>query len=114
MTFADPAGCSDHFRDAAQFLDQLGAEFPWLRTTLVHERDLYMSRQLFDLAQHFPVSVAVVGIGHVRGIVEAWGQPISIEALLETPPRRFPWFRFILATSTLGTLVYFSVRWLRR
>ncbi len=58
------------------FIKKLTAEvkksYPTIYQVLIEERDVYMAKQLFLLAQKHPTSdiVAVVGIGHEEGILK--------------------------------------------
>lgn len=81
----------------------VGTAFPALLRPLLHERDEYLAYALHRLALEGGVdrAVAVVGAGHVRGVVAAWGSPaIDIEAIAALPPhrKRSPWL-------TLGLVV---------
>ncbi|VDD93067.1 unnamed protein product [Enterobius vermicularis] len=81
------------------FLKEIAGEFPALSKILVEERDLYMVNTLHTILRsttidkldackeangtYQPVSVvAVVGIGHVPGIVSNWDKRISTVELL--------------------------------
>jgi pheromone shutdown protein TraB len=81
---------------------EMGKAFPTLLRPLLYERDEYMAYVLRSLAVEGGVerAVAVVGAGHVKGIVAAWGADIDIAAIAAMPPprRRSPWL-------TLGLVV---------
>jgi pheromone shutdown-related protein TraB len=63
---------------------QLQTEFPSLSRTLVLERDLFMTAQLRRI-QGTKV-VAVVGKGHIKGIVENWeNESIDLKQLMTIP-----------------------------
>ncbi|XP_057801999.1 uncharacterized protein LOC131017308 [Salvia miltiorrhiza] len=46
-----------------------------------HERDLYMSAKILDVASKYKSVVAVVGKAHVPGIQKNWKQPIDVKIL---------------------------------
>ncbi|EOA28997.1 hypothetical protein CARUB_v10025250mg [Capsella rubella] len=63
----------------------MSKKFPSLMETLVHERDLYMSYSLLQVASEHRRVVAVVGRGHLEGIKKKWNQLITIEELMGSP-----------------------------
>ena len=65
-------------------LQTVGEKLPGLKTTLIDERDLYLAHTI----GHAPGAriVAVVGAGHVPGILKHLGEEIDIEAA-EPDPR---------------------------
>lgn len=86
-----------------QLLAEMAGDFPKLSQIFVDERDAYMAHALHTLlrkqteakrrawsqidAAWQPLRVvAVVGIGHVPGIVNKWNQAIDVLPLLEIPP----------------------------
>ncbi len=72
-------------------LQTVGEKLPGLKTTLIDERDLYLSHTI----SHAPGAriVAVVGAGHVPGILEHLDDQIDIE-LLNRVPEKGVWGRF--------------------
>lgn len=72
-------------------LQTVGEKLPGLKTTLIDERDLYMAQ----IIGHVPAgkTVAVVGAGHVPGILKHLGEEIDIEALNRIPDKGL-WGRF--------------------
>jgi pheromone shutdown-related protein TraB len=66
-------------------LDEVGKSMPQLRTSLIDERDLYLTEKIRSApGQRI---VAVVGAGHVPGIKGCWEQPIDLESLEAMPPK---------------------------
>nr|XP_016502414.1 PREDICTED: traB domain-containing protein-like [Nicotiana tabacum] len=59
-------------------IQEMSKHFPTLWTTLVHERDLYMSSTLLRVAGEHNSVVAVVGKGHLPGIKKNWKQHIEV------------------------------------
>lgn len=63
-----------------QLLDELGCEFPGFKKTLLDERNIYLAHNIYKFTQNFEPHkgpkrvVAVVGIGHVSGIVDNWAK----------------------------------------
>lgn len=53
------------------FLEEFGREYPSVKRVLLDERDVHMARQLRDLEAAAGEVVAVVGEGHVDGLVGA-------------------------------------------
>ncbi|XP_057802006.1 uncharacterized protein LOC131017311 isoform X2 [Salvia miltiorrhiza] len=54
----------------------------------VHERDLYMSAKILDVARKHKLVVAVVGKAHIPGIQKNWKQPVDVEQLLSIPTQK--------------------------
>jgi pheromone shutdown protein TraB len=63
-----------------QLLLELGSEYPEFKRVLLDERDIYLSHSIHRWARTCETSlgpariVAIVGIGHVKGIIENWGK----------------------------------------
>ena len=72
-------------------LQTVGDKLPGLKTTLIDERDLYLAHTI-SRAPGARI-VAVVGAGHVPGILEHFDDQIDIE-LLDRVPDRGVWGRF--------------------
>ncbi len=72
-------------------LQTVGEKLPGLKTTLIDERDLYLAHRI----SHAPGVriVAVVGAGHVPGILEHLDEEIDLE-LLDRIPEKGVWGRF--------------------
>ena len=72
-------------------LQTIGEKLPGLKTTLIDERDLYMAHTI----GHAPGAriVAVVGAGHVPGILKHVGEEIDLAALSLIPDKSL-WGRF--------------------
>lgn len=92
-------------------LEDVGKSFPAIKERLIHERDLW----LMDSIYHSPGKkvVAVVGAGHVPGIVKHWGHDIDKHELGTVPSPGFfskalPWLIpiFIIASIAVGFFRY--------
>ncbi|XP_018494608.1 traB domain-containing protein [Galendromus occidentalis] len=65
-----------------QLLGEMCVNHPDLSRVLIAERDRYLCRSLYNVAMSSPVPssvVAVVGIGHQRGITEHWDKAEDID-----------------------------------
>ncbi len=87
-------------------MDQVAKSYPQVKNKLIDERDLYLAHSI----QNAPgrVVVAVVGAGHVPGIVKALPTHIEIAPLLELPPASI-WPRILkwgIPIIIVGLLVY--------
>ncbi len=87
-------------------LSEIGQDLPTVRKTLIDERDLYMT----DKIRSAPGQkiVAVVGAGHLQGIVRHWQEQIDL-APLETVPPKSSWLalaKWIVPLAILGLLAY--------
>lgn len=75
-------------------MGEMGQAFPEIKKRLIDERDIYLAQKL--RAAPGPCIVAVVGAGHVPGMLKAIQEPMSIEELDRLPPpsrwsRIWPW-----------------------
>ncbi|TMA34026.1 MAG: TraB/GumN family protein [Deltaproteobacteria bacterium] len=70
----------------SELMRELGRELPSVKTTLIDERDAYLTHKI--LAAEGERVVAVVGAGHVAGIREALSarHTVDIEAISQIPP----------------------------
>ncbi|XP_054751859.2 traB domain-containing protein-like [Lytechinus pictus] len=77
-----------------EMLGEMTGDFPALSRVFVSERDTYLSQSLKACSQPQPPSddgfvypapivVGVVGMGHVKGMVDMWDKPVTKEQLLE-------------------------------
>ncbi|MBW1765617.1 MAG: TraB/GumN family protein [Deltaproteobacteria bacterium] len=66
-------------------LSEIGRSQPELKRILIDERDLYLASKIRSAPGHR--IVAVVGAGHVPGILKNWREPIDIESLEKMPAR---------------------------
>lgn len=85
-------------------LQAVGEKMPSLKTTLIDERDLYLAHEIGNAPGE--KIVAVVGAGHVPGIVRNLGTAIDIDAL-NTVPRPSRWSRFFGWGFSLGIIALF-------
>ncbi|XP_058210664.1 uncharacterized protein LOC131323061 [Rhododendron vialii] len=84
----------------------MSKQFPTLMETLVHERDQYMSTTLEEVAGKYSSVVAVVGKGHLQGIMKYWKQPVELEQLLHVDmPSRRPAISAVKLLTTVGVAV---------
>jgi pheromone shutdown-related protein TraB len=66
-------------------LAEVGRSLPTIRKTLIDERDQYLAAKIRSApGQRI---VAVVGAGHVPGILTYWSQPLAIDELETLPPK---------------------------
>jgi len=73
-------------RDALELaLQTFGKELPEIKVTLIDERDRFLARSIDDAPGD--KIVAVVGAGHVPGILENLGKDIDLAALSEVPSK---------------------------
>jgi len=66
-----------------EMIEEATKHFPSLSRTIIDERDMYLSHTL-KMCPGRKI-VAVVGMGHVRGIQKYWKEQIDIKSLLTTP-----------------------------
>ena len=73
-------------------LTEFTAGFPEVKTRLIDERDIYLAQKLRQAPG--PCIVAVVGAGHIEGIVREIEKETPLDPILELPPRS-PWMNII-------------------
>jgi pheromone shutdown-related protein TraB len=66
-------------------LSEIGETLPEVRRILIDERDQYLSHKI----RHAPGNriVAVVGAGHVPGILDSWDKDVDLASLEQLPPK---------------------------
>ncbi len=69
-------------------LDEIGESLPEIRSVLIDERDLYLAEKIRQSPGR--KVIAVVGAGHVPGILKHFGKDVDLQALNEVPPGG-PW-----------------------
>lgn len=93
---------------ASQLIDEIGAEFPVLKTVLIDERDTYLAQRIRDSAGER--IVAVVGAGHLSGIRRALERERDAElgALEEIPvgPKVWKWIGWGIPAIVLGSIAF--------
>ncbi len=65
-------------------LQTFGEKLPTLKTTLIDERDEYLSHTIGNAGGS--KIVAVVGAGHIPGIKQHLGRPVDMDAISSIPP----------------------------
>jgi pheromone shutdown-related protein TraB len=88
-------------------LSEVGKSMPTLRHSLIDERDQYLAAKIRTAPGK--KIVAVVGAGHVPGILSNWNQPIAL-APLETLPPKSRWGEVIkwLIPSLIAALMLYG------
>ncbi|EFJ10758.1 hypothetical protein SELMODRAFT_427030 [Selaginella moellendorffii] len=99
-----------------KFLREYCKNFPTLLDALLTERDLFMTSTLRSACSKYASVVAVVGKGHVSGIIANWTKPpIEVDALLEVPEKKSWGVRWRLGSLFLvgvGLGFYIGKRWM--
>lgn len=103
-----------------QMLQELGGEFPGFKRVILDERNVYLAHSIYHWAQNLDIRlesrkvVAIVGIGHVGGIVEHWGKTTDDEIqLLNELPTTSKTKRIVTKTikyCSVALLVYVGYR----
>ncbi|KAI6223571.1 hypothetical protein M3Y99_01455900 [Aphelenchoides fujianensis] len=126
VTQEDVEKCKD--KDLLEaLLKEMAGEFPQLSQIFVNERDQFMVHVLHEILTNYTANkiaawkpvrktveyqplniVAVVGIGHLKGIQENWTKHIDQRALLEipTPSRSSRVFKFAFKVAVFAGLSY--------
>ena len=94
-----------------EMLEDIGKSFPVIKERLIHERDLWLMDSIYQAPGR--KVVAVVGAGHVPGIVEHWGKDIDKSELGRIPEpslysKALPWLipLFMIASIAVGFFRY--------
>ncbi|MDH5671509.1 MAG: TraB/GumN family protein [Myxococcales bacterium] len=95
----------------SELMEQLGQALPELKRALIDERDQYLAAKIG--ATEGNTVVAVVGAGHVAGMVEVLKnrQPVDLQALDTIPPVSGLWrtLGWSVAAVILGSLAYIGM-----
>lgn len=91
-----------------ELLQEVGARYPTLKTALIDERDAYLKESI--VRAEGDCLVAVVGAGHLRGIVSSMEAqtPVDLEELNVVPPPS-PWWKIVgwgIPALILGALAW--------
>lgn len=92
--------------ELADMLESLARAFPQVKATLIDERDVYLAQKIRETAGQSVV--AVVGAGHVPGIVEQIGEDHDLAPLDQVPPPKL-WpriLKWLLPMAIVALLVY--------
>lgn len=77
-----------------EYLEKLGAEFPSIKRVLIDERNRHMAGRISSIASQHGSVLAVVGDGHMQGLVEALGEvpleTVRLRDLRKSEPARAP------------------------
>jgi pheromone shutdown-related protein TraB len=87
-------------------LSEIGASQPVIRQILIDERDRYLAQRI--KAAPGRRVVAVVGAGHVPGILKYWHTDSDLDALESLPPksRLGQWIKWGLPLLIMGLFIY--------
>ncbi len=86
-------------------LEEIGAKFPELKRVLVDERDIFLAQKIKKSSG--TKIVAVVGAGHIPGIIKNLSKDHDLDPLLEVPPpsltgKLIKWFIPLLILLFIG------------
>ncbi|MCK9273617.1 MAG: TraB/GumN family protein [Syntrophales bacterium] len=87
-------------------LENFGKKLPEIKTTLIDERDRYLASSITG-AEGKKI-VAVVGAGHVPGILSNIGKDIDLETISAIPPKR-SWGKIVawgISFAVIGLIIY--------
>jgi pheromone shutdown-related protein TraB len=92
----------------SELMRELGEEMPELKRVLIDERDAYLSRKILDTDGR--KLVAVVGAGHVEGMLGALAEnrDADLDALCEIPPISpvWKWIGWAIPALVLASIAY--------
>ncbi|MBN2298449.1 MAG: TraB/GumN family protein, partial [Deltaproteobacteria bacterium] len=89
-------------------IDEIAKSAPTIKRVLIDERDAYMGKKLSDIKGE--KVLAVVGAGHMQGLIEQLRNPVEdIKALEEVPAKKKGIFKWVipLAILVLVTVGFF-------
>ncbi len=66
-------------------IESMAKELPGIKSVLIDERDRYQATKITEAEGE--TVVAIVGAGHVPGIIKYLGKPVNLEELEEIPPK---------------------------
>ncbi|MGD9365243.1 MAG: TraB/GumN family protein [Desulfobacteraceae bacterium] len=87
-------------------LAEVGQSMPTLRHTLIDERDQYLAAKIRTAPGN--KIVAVVGAGHVPGILKYWNEPVDLAPLDEMPAKSpvGDFLKWFIPAVIVGLLIY--------
>ena len=93
----------------SQVMEAFSKAFPRAKETLIDERDVYLSEKIRSAPGESVV--AVVGAGHVKGILErltGGSGPVDLDPLLVIPPRSrvIFWLQWVIPLLVVGLIGY--------
>lgn len=89
-------------------LDEVAKKTPVIKQVVLDERDVYMAKKISDLEGK--KILAVIGMGHVPGIVSRLGQDADLASLEYVPPKKkSPWGWLFPAVIVLFIALGFSM-----
>lgn len=95
----------------SELMKELGDAMPTLKRVLIDERDLYLTQKMRD-AEGKRI-VAVVGAGHLEGIVAALGddESVDLEPINEIPPVSpvWKWVGWGVPAAIIGAIAYIGI-----
>jgi len=95
----------------SELMNEIGEALPDLKRVLIDERDGFLSQKISEAEGNRVV--AVVGAGHVRGMVEALssGDPIDIDEINSIPPIRpiMKWIGWGVPALILSAIAYIGI-----
>ena len=71
------------------YMETLGAGFPTVKQVLIDDRNAYMAKNISSIATQHSSIVAVVGDGHIPGLLEAL-KPLEVETVRLKDLRKVP------------------------
>lgn len=87
-----------------QAVEEIAKQAPTIKRVLIDERDAYMARKIVDLKGSRVL--AVVGAGHMNGIIEQIKNPVEdISVLEEVPEKRFSILGWLLPLTVLFMVI---------
>lgn len=84
---------------------EVGEAMPEIRSILIDERDQYLAEKI-RTAPGARI-VAVVGAGHVKGIMNYWGKPVDLARLEQLPPKGklLPVLKWVIPIAIIGLII---------
>lgn len=86
-------------------LSEIGESFPEIKRILIDERDRYLAYRIRTAPGQ--KIVAVVGAGHVPGIIKYWEEPINTDELDQMPPKGtlFRILKWVIPSIVVGLII---------
>jgi pheromone shutdown-related protein TraB len=85
-------------------VEEMAKYAPTIKEVLIDERDAYMARKLADISTD--KVLAVIGAGHMHGLVDQLDHPMEdLARLEEVPPKRAGLIKWIIPLSILAVIV---------
>ncbi|WP_330216788.1 TraB family protein [Methanocaldococcus villosus] len=105
---------NDMINDPKKYIELLKQLSPTIYNVLVDERDKFMAKNLFEISKGRSKIVAVVGAGHVEGIIKYLkelenGKEINLEELTKVKNKNYKKIIGVIITALIFAMFFYAI-----